>query len=154
MLTKIANFFSAHIANPMAQEQDPGHALQAATVVLLVEMMQVDGDVNPQEQAALQQIVHQHFSLSEQETAELVAFAETELQDAACAQYFTRRLNELLSQQDKILLIRYLWQIAYADGRLDKYEEHYVRQIAELLYVSHTAYIKMKLEVEQEIQAP
>ena len=38
-----------------------------------------------------------------------------------------------------------MWRVAYADGRLDKYEEALIRQVAELTYVSHTDYIRTKL---------
>jgi uncharacterized tellurite resistance protein B-like protein len=38
-----------------------------------------------------------------------------------------------------------MWQVAYADGRLDKYEEGLIRQVAELTYVPHAEYIRTKL---------
>ena len=36
-------------------------------------------------------------------------------------------------------------KILMADDEVDKYEEHLVRRIAELLYVSHRDYIRAKL---------
>ncbi|MEM1153413.1 MAG: TerB family tellurite resistance protein [Pseudomonadota bacterium] len=50
----------------------------------------------------------------------------------------------------KLELIGSMWRVAYADGRLDKYEEHLIRQVAELCYVSHEDYIKSKLSAEHE----
>ena len=38
----------------------------------------------------------------------------------------------------RVRLIEHLWRIAHADGRLDQYEDHYVRKIAHLLYVPNT----------------
>jgi len=38
----------------------------------------------------------------------------------------------------RTLLIEHLWRIAYADGKLDPYEDHYARKIAHLLYVTNT----------------
>ena len=40
-----------------------------------------------------------------------------------------------------------LWRVTCADGHVDKYEEYLVRKIADLLYVPHREYIRMKLEV-------
>jgi len=40
-----------------------------------------------------------------------------------------------------------LWAVAYADDELDRYEEYYMRKIADLLHVSHSDYIKTKLRV-------
>jgi uncharacterized tellurite resistance protein B-like protein len=95
----------------------------------------------------VQQLITSHFGLTSAETADLLAFAGEELDRVACLQSFTRLLNEELSQDDKLRIIELLWQIAYADGELDKYEELYLRQISDLLYVPHTGFIRMKHRV-------
>ncbi|MGY0640578.1 MAG: tellurite resistance TerB family protein, partial [Paraglaciecola chathamensis] len=38
-----------------------------------------------------------------------------------------------------------LWKIAYADDVLDPEEEHMIRRVADLLYVSHSQFIQSKL---------
>ena len=43
-----------------------------------------------------------------------------------------------LSQAERVRFIEHLWRIAYADNRLDPYEDHYVRKIGHLLYVPNT----------------
>ena len=47
-------------------------------------------------------------------------------------------------------LIKNMWEVAYADGNLDRYEEHLIRRVAELLYVSHSDFIKTKLAVKND----
>ena len=42
------------------------------------------------------------------------------------------------SMPERIQLVEHLWRITFADGRLDLYEDHYVRKIAHLLYVPNT----------------
>jgi uncharacterized tellurite resistance protein B-like protein len=37
-----------------------------------------------------------------------------------------------------------MWRVAYADERLDKYEEHLIRKISDLIYVSHRDFIRTK----------
>ncbi len=54
-------------------------------------------------------------------------------------------LNARLDRPGKRELMDMLWQVAYADGRLDKHEEHLLRKLAALLYVSDEDYIKAKL---------
>ena len=39
------------------------------------------------------------------------------------------------------------WQVALADNRLDKHEDHLVRRLAELLYVSHSDLIRIRNRV-------
>lgn len=39
---------------------------------------------------------------------------------------------------ERVRLVEHLWRVTFADGRLDYYEDHYVRKIAHLLYVPNT----------------
>ena len=55
-------------------------------------------------------------------------------------------LERLLTQ--KLQLIDSMWSVAFADGNLDKYEEHLIRQVAELTYVPHPDYIRSKLAAQ------
>lgn len=42
-------------------------------------------------------------------------------------------------------LVEWLWRVALADARLDKYEEAMVRRVADLLGVPHHEFIRRKL---------
>jgi uncharacterized tellurite resistance protein B-like protein len=39
-----------------------------------------------------------------------------------------------------------MWRIAFADGEIDRYEDGVIRQVSELIYVSHSDFIRMKIE--------
>lgn len=43
-----------------------------------------------------------------------------------------------------------LWRVAFADGRLDRYEEHLIRRIADLLHLPHRDFIRAKLRAQGE----
>jgi len=49
-----------------------------------------------------------------------------------------------VSREDRVRIVELLWKVAFADAVLDKYEEYFVRKIADLLYVSHKDYIQAK----------
>ena len=57
---------------------------------------------------------------------------------------FTSLINQHYSQEQKIKLIEMLWQLAYADHTIDKFEEHLIRKLAELLHVPHKHFIQAK----------
>ena len=40
-----------------------------------------------------------------------------------------------------------LWEVAAEDGNIDKYEEHVIRKISELIYLPHKDFIRAKLMV-------
>ena len=49
--------------------------------------------------------------------------------------HFTRIVNERLSPEQRVELIEMLWEVAYADGVLDQYEDSLLRRIGGLIYV-------------------
>jgi len=60
---------------------------------------------------------------------------------------FTRLLHEQLSEQEKSQIVEMLWQVAYADATLDKYEDNLVRKIAGLLYLPDSEVIRLRNKV-------
>ncbi|MFT6757134.1 MAG: putative tellurite resistance protein B-like protein, partial [Chitinophagales bacterium] len=77
----------------------------------------------------------------------LLKIAESHSQSNTSLQPFTRLINDEFGIEQKKKLMKAMWQIAYADGKLDKYEEHYLRKISELLYIPHSQFIQQKLAV-------
>jgi uncharacterized tellurite resistance protein B-like protein len=55
------------------------------------------------------------------------------------------RLNAELTPDEKRALMEWMWRVAAVDGRVDPHEEHLLRKVADLLYVSHADYIRAKL---------
>jgi uncharacterized tellurite resistance protein B-like protein len=62
---------------------------------------------------------------------------------------FTRDINDNLDSGERIKLIESMWKIAYADGNIDKYEEHIIRKVSNLIYVAHSDFIKAKINARE-----
>ena len=62
----------------------------------------------------------------------------------------TRVLNDHYDHAMKLRVVEMMWQLVYADGEKDRYEEHLLRQIADLLYVSHSEFIQARHKAEDE----
>ncbi len=120
------------------------HRLKLATAALLIEMMRQDGQVHESEIQAVRAALMKKFALTEVETDELYRQARIEAREATDFHRFTSLIARNYSSAQKFQLIEYLWQIAYADGELDSHEEHMIRRIADLIYVSHLEFIKAK----------
>ena len=93
-------------------------------------------------------ILQNKFDLPEDTLEELFDLAQQEADDATSLYQFTSLINEAYEYPAKITLIQNMWEVAFADGNLDRYEEHLIRKVAELLYVSHSDFIKTKLAVK------
>jgi len=96
----------------------------------------------------LSTVLKSQFQLSESEAKALVTFAETARHDATSLHEFTKEVNESCTQDEKFELIKGMWSVAYADGHLDKYEEHIIRRAADLIHVGHSDFIRAKLAVK------
>ena len=57
-------------------------------------------------------------------------------------------INKNYQYEEKVTLIESLWKVAYSDKQLDKYEEHMIRRIADLLYVSHSDFMQTKNRIK------
>lgn len=133
--------------------EDRTHAIRLATAILLVEVVRADYQVSEHETTAVLKLLREFFELNEEETALLVEEAEAEADHSASLQAFTRQIHETHSLEEKHAIIELLWRAALADRHLDKHEDHLVRKIAGLLYVSHGEMIRLRNQVRDQLRA-
>lgn len=121
------------------------HRLRLAAAALLIETARADFSEDEAEHLALQELLCSTLELTRAEVTRLLEQASNRLDQATSLYEFTRVINDCYSPAQKLQLISAMWQVAYADGNLDKYEEHLIRQVAELTFVPHQDYIRVKL---------
>lgn len=126
--------------------------IRLAAAVLFVEVMHADHKVDKREQQVVRQALLESFSLSSHEADELLQLAEERVKDVTSLHEFTSLLHGRLTNEEKVMLLEQIWRVALADNNVDKYEEHLVRRIAELLYIKHSDYIRAKLNAEAEME--
>lgn len=146
MLKAIKDFFEKNILTETQVNND--HRLKLATAALLIEMMKQDGETKETELDAVKAVLQTKFDLTESETHELIELANEETTQAVDFYQFTSLINQNFQPEKKVKIIEYLWMIAFSDKHLDAHEEHLVRRIAELLYVSHKDFIQTKHKVQ------
>jgi uncharacterized tellurite resistance protein B-like protein len=119
----------------------PGHErrpLLLAVASLLHEVTRVDLASSEVERAAAEHALADLFELPPRDAAALLA--EGRERAKQLTSYFApvSVIKRVLALPERVHLVEHLWRIAYADGRLDSHEDHYVRKIAHLLYVPNT----------------
>ena len=135
---------------PDAQsEDDTQHQLRLAAAALLIETARADFTQDTAEEAALAELLRRELKLSAEEVKELLELASQRVDESTSLYEFTRVINDHYTPQQKLQLISAMWVVAYADGNLDKYEEHLIRRVAELTYVAHEDYIRAKLRAQR-----
>jgi len=139
-------FSSSGAAEPSAADREA--AIRKATAVLMLDVARADYVFEESEFERVLELVERHFGLSAEETVQLVNDAGDEAEDLTSVHQFTELLHEHLDETDKARIVALLWQIAYADGRLDKYEDSLVLKISDLLYVSRARVMRLKHDAE------
>ena len=148
MLKAIKQFFENNIGRIEEQAQDSQHRLQVATTALLLEIARADFKIEAQELEQIAAGLQAKFALSEQAVQELMTIARQEAEQAVSYYEFTSLINKGFSFEQKLQVIELMWQIAYADNYLQKYEEALVRKISDLLYIPHSDFIAAKHRVK------
>lgn len=141
MINNIKEFFTSEITNP---EGDEEHQKNLAAASLMVEVMVIDRDISDKELTKIEEILKNQLELKDHEIKKLLELARQEVRDATSLFQFTRLINDHFDHQKKTELIGSLWHVAFADDVLDKHEEAIIRRIADLIYVSHSDFIKTK----------
>lgn len=124
--------------------------INLAVAALLVEVATIDSRFDDSEWQQLQQLLMEYCGLDPDEALDIAKQAKASSADATSLYEFTQAINRHSSHEEKRQLVTGLWQIAYADGNLDKYEEHIIRRIADLIHLSHSDFIQTKIAVRDE----
>ncbi|MCU7924001.1 MAG: TerB family tellurite resistance protein [Candidatus Thiodiazotropha sp. (ex Dulcina madagascariensis)] len=145
MLKAIKDYFDTYLTPDSGQEaQQQEQAVKLAVAVLLVEIAESDFEHAAEEKAVILQAIQRQFGLDRAAAERLMLLARQEHVESTDYFQFTRLINEHYSPEQKIKVIEALWQVAFADNRLHRYEEHVIRRLAELIYVSHNDFIAAK----------
>lgn len=151
MLQAIKRFFDSQLAIPANESAgDRICRLQLASAALMIELLKTDRHIDARETDILRRILSKTYTLSTEKLEEIIQLAEEEARQAVSLYEFTSLVNQHYSYEERVELIRNLWQLALADDHLDKYEEQMIRKTADLIYVSHSDFIRTKLQARDE----
>jgi uncharacterized tellurite resistance protein B-like protein len=143
----VGSLGTAGSAESNAEERE--RAIRQATAVLMLDVAFADKAFDQSELDHLREIAQSHFGLGPDEAAELIDSAKSEAEDLVSLHEFTQLLHNNLSEAEKAEIVGMLWQIAYQDGQLDKYENALVLKISDLLYVSRGRVMRLKHDAQQ-----
>lgn len=113
---------------------DP-HDPRLSVAALLVHVAAIDGSVKPEERQAIRGALQDFYDLSESEVEKLIAEATRRDADAVDFYQFTSGLSAL-DDEERIGIIRMMWQVVFADDKNHELEDNMVWRIAELIGVS------------------
>ncbi|GHA16890.1 hypothetical protein GCM10008090_28200 [Arenicella chitinivorans] len=104
--------------------------IQTAAVTLMLKVIEADGHIDELELASLVTILRTKFGLDANEIHTLLARARRMSQRAKSLRALAYSLSVKISEQDRIRIFEYFWQLAAADRRIDDDERVMINTIA------------------------
>ncbi len=149
MLDQLKKLFAA----PESENQEPdNHQLAVAATALMVQLSRADHNEDERELQTIVDCAVKAHQVTRDEAEAILQDALNHADDATSMYEFTGQINEHLDQDAKQSLLESIWRVAFADGRIDKYEEHLIRRMADLLHLNHREYMQARHRAENSGQ--
>ena len=134
-------------AGPGNSEKAGDEDIRVAVCALFLEMSHVDGEFTEPERENILLLLKAHYRLSDEHVAALMEASKKELEGSIDLWQFTNLINQNYSREEKNSVIEMIWQIVYADDKLDKHEDYLVHKLSKLLRLTHKELIDAKIKV-------
>ena len=147
MLSKLKALFTEEEKKPETKEHD----ISLAVTAMMIEIMRIDGKLDSAERKVIFDAIEKRFDLSHEAVETLIAEASEAQSKSTDLHQFTSLINQQFSTEERIDILKELWQVAMADGHIDPYEEQLIRRVAGLIGVYHGEFIQAKIDARESI---
>jgi len=137
-------FGESHIDVP--KKPVPQSDLNLACAALLIEVAKADYANDPKEMEMTITAIREVLKIADSAVEELIFEAKLEVEESASMFPHTKLINDHCTREQKYIILKAMWKVAFADGNLDKYEEHLIRRVAGLIHLDHSEFIHAKIE--------
>ena len=146
MIKRIKDLLSNFSNQEEVIEDEKISSLDKACSALLIEVAYADKIFDESEINSLKESLKETYNIDEEIINELISDAKKTVDESTSLYEYTRVVNDEFDYSDKLELLSRIWKLAFADGNLDKYEDHLIRKISDLIHISHSDFIKIKLD--------
>ena len=123
--------------------------IKNAATILLYSVASADYNIEKSEIRNIREILEDFFSITVEESYSLIEKSIKDYKKSTSFFEYGQILNEKFSYQDKLDFICCIFEVAYADKELHFKEQHFIKQIADILNIERHDLIKSKLEIEK-----
>jgi uncharacterized tellurite resistance protein B-like protein len=138
--------FSIFKKNIQAEETDKktSFEIELTACVLAYEVARSDGNISKDELKVLLNEIKKITIKVGKSKDEILNIIEEYSKNSVSFYEFIEDINKDFSKEEKLFLIQFLWDIAYADAILEVNEERLVRRIADLINIKDLEVLKLK----------
>ena len=138
-------FFKNLFKTEDSEAESKDNSIQKSICSLMIEVAYADNQLDESELKAIANSLSK-LDIQQEEIREIVDETLAKSKESISFYEHTRILNDQLDYDQKKDVLNSVWSIAFADGQMNKHEEHLIRRIADLLYLNHKDFINSKLD--------
>ena len=132
-------------------EAEPRHFdendYRLAAAALLVHIVSIDGKASAAELTMLHRLLELRFELDAAATDDLIAAATRAEGEAVDLYHFTNLLMRSLNEEGRARIVEMMWELVYADGKVNEFEESVIWRAADLLGISSRDRVELRRRV-------
>ena len=140
------NFFKKNTSNE-DHEQDSSFDIELVAYALAYEVAIADGAIDDDELSRIKLGLENISVKLSQSTEDLFQVIEEHTKNSVSFYEFVEDINSNFNKEQKLALIKLLWETAYADNVLEVNEERLIRRVADLIRIKSSLVLKLKEEV-------
>ena len=125
-------------------QKNPEFEIELIGAVLAYEIARSDGDISDLELNLLIEEIKKISKKVNKTDEEIFSIIETYSKNSVSFHEFIADINNDFSKEEKLSLISFLWDVAFADSQLDVNEERLIRRIADLIRIKDIEVLKLK----------
>ena len=137
------NFFKKRSQKEIVKKK-PSFEIELTAAVLAYEIARSDGEIGNSELKLLMEEIKIISKKVGKDEKEILRIIEIYSKDSVSFYEFVEDINKNYSKEEKHSLIKFMWGVAFADGRLDVDEERLVRRLANLIKIKDIEVLKLK----------
>ena len=150
MLDSLKNFISDLTGGAKHAAQFEENDYRLAAAALLIHAASVDGKQSAAEREKLRAVLKARFSLDDAATDELIDVGTLAEHEAVDLYRFTSLINRTLDEAGRLAIIEMMWEVVFADGAINEFEDNLIWRTADLLGVSGRDRIALRQRVAGE----
>ena len=127
---------------------DPFARQQVAVAALLVEASRLDGHYDAVEQGTVIRLLRDMLKLPAEQARQLHAIAETRQANTYDNWIFCEAIKKGFTPAERLEIVRDLWEVALADGKLHRMETIMIDMVAKQLELTPAGAAKAKADAE------
>ena len=142
--------FSFFKKKKISAEKEKPKNLKLISLCLAYEVANADNKIDSKELGLLLSLIKENIDVSLISEKDILQVIQEDSKKSISFYDIIRDINKSLSKEEKVDIVKMLWEVAYADNVLDVDEERIIRRSAEMLGIKPSIVLQTKDQFKVE----